>query len=100
MITGTGLGTNAGVDRLTDLTSFGPDTDGDGIPDILESLIGTDPLRMDSDGDELPDGLELALGSDPADSSSRASVFGAVEIRAPLVSVKNLALTVSGQSTK
>ncbi|MHA1976338.1 MAG: hypothetical protein ACW98I_05500 [Candidatus Hodarchaeales archaeon] len=38
-----------------------PDSDGDGLTDIFETQIGTDPTKMDSDGDGLPDGVELAV---------------------------------------
>jgi hypothetical protein len=53
------------------------DTDGDGIPDVLERLMGLDPTKKDSLGDGIPDGdrdsdmdglsnaRELALGTDP-----------------------------------
>lgn len=34
------------------------DTDGDGIPDTLEEMYGTDPYNPDSDGDGVPDGKE------------------------------------------
>jgi cysteine-rich repeat protein len=40
------------------------DRDGDGIPDDIEDLIGTDPDDPDTDGDGLSDGEEVA-GSDP-----------------------------------
>ncbi len=35
------------------------DSDGDGIPDWLEKLIGTDPYNPDTDGDGLSDGEEF-----------------------------------------
>ncbi|MBX7213993.1 MAG: hypothetical protein K1X39_08295 [Thermoflexales bacterium] len=35
------------------------DADGDGISDIDESCLGTDPYNEDSDGDGLPDGFEI-----------------------------------------
>jgi len=42
------------------------DSDGDGVDDITEDLVGTDPDDWDSDGDSLPDGAELyATGTDP-----------------------------------
>ena len=42
------------------------DTDGDGLPDHLETFVyGTSPHCADTDGDGLSDGLELAWGSDP-----------------------------------
>jgi len=40
------------------------DSDGDGICDEDEILLGTNPFNPDTDGDGFPDGLELALGSD------------------------------------
>ena len=44
-----------------------PDTDGDGIHDIGESIVGTDPTEADTDGDGLSDAIELELGTDPLD---------------------------------
>ena len=41
------------------------DSDGDGVPDAVELLDGTDPDNPDSDGDGLSDGDEKARGSDP-----------------------------------
>ena len=69
------------------------DSDGDGLPDWYETLIGTDPSRSDTDGDGLtdyeelfryrtnplnpdtdgdgfPDGVEIVFGSDPLDPNS------------------------------
>jgi len=74
------------IDSLTD-------SDGDGVPDWLEGLIGTDPLSPDTDGDGLTDfeelfiyhtnpldpdtdgdgfsdGVEVLFGSDPLDPDS------------------------------
>jgi hypothetical protein len=46
------------------------DSDGDGICDADELVIGTNPFLADTDGDGYPDGLELVLGSDPLDPNS------------------------------
>lgn len=46
------------------------DSDGDGLPDVQESIIGTDPHHPDSDRDGIPDGAEIQDGTDPADPSS------------------------------
>ena len=35
------------------------DSDGDGLPDYLEAIIGSDPYNADTDGDGLPDGYEV-----------------------------------------
>lgn len=46
-----------------------PDTDDDGIPNLVETgTHGTDPYAADSDDDGLPDGVELLGGTDPLDA--------------------------------
>ena len=40
------------------------DTDGDGIPDDIEQLIGTNPRKADTDADGLTDGFEIEVGGD------------------------------------
>ncbi|HMD96237.1 MAG TPA: carboxypeptidase regulatory-like domain-containing protein [Terriglobia bacterium] len=59
-------------DGLTNLQEYqlgtdphNPDTDGDGVPDGKEVQIGTNPLDPDTDHDGLTDGQELALGTNP-----------------------------------
>lgn len=42
-----------------------PDTDGDGLPDIAEAVIGTDPFLADTNGDGVEDGAAVRAGSDP-----------------------------------
>ena len=42
------------------------DTDDDGLPNLIEKEVGSDPYNPDTDGDNLPDGYEaLTLGTDP-----------------------------------
>lgn len=41
------------------------DTDGDGVSDGEELLLGTNPNNADTDGDGIPDGIEVALGRNP-----------------------------------
>lgn len=43
------------------------DSDGDGLPDDIEFVIGTIPNDPDSDDDGLPDGAEVAQGTNPLD---------------------------------
>jgi len=43
----------------------GPYSDADGLPDLVEVLIGTDPFNIDTDGDGLDDYAEVAIGFDP-----------------------------------
>jgi len=41
------------------------DSDGDGLSDAQEVMLGTDPFNPDTDGDGFSDGVEVASGSDP-----------------------------------
>jgi hypothetical protein len=41
------------------------DSDGDGLSDLQEIMIGTDPFNPDTDGDGFSDGVEVVSGSDP-----------------------------------
>ena len=43
------------------------DTDGDGLSDVEEAALGTDPANPDTDGDGLSDGAEVHAGLDPLD---------------------------------
>ena len=47
------------------------DTDGDGLNDLVEDEDGTDPLLADGDGDGYLDPWELTEGTDPNDAESR-----------------------------
>ncbi len=44
-----------------------PDTDGDGLSDIRELVVGTNPSNPDTDGDGLSDGAEVIQGLNPLD---------------------------------
>ena len=44
---------------------FSADTDGDGVTDGQEIALGTNPLVADTDGDGLTDGQEIAYGTNP-----------------------------------
>jgi hypothetical protein len=52
------------------------DTDGDGIPNYLESVLGTNPNAADSDGDGLPDGWEIQHGLNPLSTTGRDGAAG------------------------
>ncbi len=46
------------------------DTDGDGLTDAEEAVLGTNPNVADTDQDGQPDGAEVDAGTDPLDSGS------------------------------
>ena len=46
------------------------DHDGDGVPDVVELVVGSNPDATDSDGDGVSDCQEVQQGSDPADNGS------------------------------
>ena len=65
-------------DGLTNLQEFqlgtnpiNPDTDGDGLNDGDEvNKYHTNPLLADTDGDLIPDGVEITTGTNPLDPKS------------------------------
>ncbi len=63
-------GNNDNADGCSN-TCTGPDTDGDGLSDIREGILGTDPSNPDTDGDTVSDGQEIGGNPvDPADFNS------------------------------
>ncbi len=60
------------------------DSDNDGLLDVIESYIGTNPQNPDTDGDGLLDGEEMSSGhleigpneTDPRDSDTEGDVLG------------------------
>lgn len=48
----------------------GTDTDGDGLTNARERMLGTDPGDADTDHDGVRDSAELNLGTDPLDADS------------------------------
>ncbi len=54
------------------------DSDGDGLSDLTEQQLGTNPLLADTDGDRINDGREVTIAKNPLDS---------LDGRAPLLRV-------------
>ncbi|MHA1672088.1 MAG: thrombospondin type 3 repeat-containing protein, partial [Promethearchaeota archaeon] len=46
------------------------DTDYDGLSDLEELTLGTNPLSVDTDNDNLLDGFEIKIGTDPLDDDT------------------------------
>lgn len=51
------------------------DSDGDGLSDLEEAALGTDPNLADTDDDGFDDGLEVTLGTDPDDEDSYLKIL-------------------------
>jgi hypothetical protein len=72
-----------------------PDSDGDGLSDALEALIGTDPSRADTDGDGFGDGVETANLTDPLSVLSQPPLPVLPEVNF----VESLSVTNEGAGT-
>jgi hypothetical protein len=51
------------------------DSDGDGLTDYEEFILGTSPFHQDSDGDEIPDYWEVVYDLDPLDLTDADQPF-------------------------
>jgi peroxiredoxin len=54
----------------------GMDSDGDGLSDAEEDVLGTDPDEPDTDGDGYDDGVEVDGNTDPLDPADRPYLGG------------------------
>jgi Bacterial TSP3 repeat len=63
------------------------DSDGDGLSDEEERLLGTNPLLADSDGDGFDDLEELLAGTDPLDPHDHPATAWLDAAGAPLLAV-------------
>ncbi len=71
---------NANVNRPSNVNSGSlavdnTDTDGDKLPNRIETYLQTDALKSDTDGDTFLDGNELALGYSPLNTSRVTSAY-------------------------
>ncbi|MFL5262414.1 MAG: PKD domain-containing protein [Anaeromyxobacteraceae bacterium] len=74
------------------------DPDGDGLTNLQEFLLGTDPRKADTDGDGWSDGAEVAAGFDPLDASDHRPVFTASNPADGGPGLVRISSTVSGAS--
>jgi Tol biopolymer transport system component len=71
-----GNGIPGGIRELEFETADGrpPDGDGDGIDDLAEATLGTDPAQWDTDEDGFSDGQEREAAADPLALDSRPGI--------------------------
>lgn len=78
----------------------GIDSDSDGIHDIAENVLGTNPKSSDTDGDGISDGAEVKQGTNPLDGLPVSTgVIASGPTTAPALDVaaaNNLAVTANG----
>lgn len=64
-----GAGQRFRFPSTTFLAGTDEDSDGDGLSDLGESIVGTDPANPDSDGDGVRDGAEIQQDTSPLDGT-------------------------------
>jgi hypothetical protein len=76
------------------------DSDGDGLPDVAEEVLGTARDNADSDGDGIPDGVEIRQGTNPLDGKPAATgIIASAPTPGPaqdLATVNNFAVVAEG----
>lgn len=60
------------------------DTDGDGLKDWYEHMIGTDPNDSDTDNDGINDGVEVANGTNPRAGNAASNPNATLKVFTPL----------------
>ena len=77
-----GIGGVVGQGVFAENVRTAKDSDGDGLSDQTEKLIGTNPFKADTDGDGLSDATEVSLGTNPLVADSDADgVTDGMEVR-------------------
>ncbi|MBG6199749.1 Ca2+-binding RTX toxin-like protein [Labrenzia sp. EL_13] len=70
------------------LTGEEVDTDGDGLVDIAEEVIGTDKLAADTDGDGISDKSEIDQGLNPlGDFPTSTGPIGSLQLSGTIISI-------------
>ncbi|MBI3417732.1 MAG: Ig-like domain-containing protein [Verrucomicrobia bacterium] len=81
-------GSTFNIPQFTLAPSTQPDSDGDGLTDDAELIMGTDPNNPDTDGDGIPDGAEVQQGQDPLSGLiAKTGIIATVVTPGPAVDV-------------
>jgi hypothetical protein len=88
--------------ELTPINDSARDSDHDGLPDVVETVLGTDPKNPDSDGDGIPDGAEVEQGTNPLDGRiTQTGVIATTQTVGPAIDVRvqdDVVITAEGTS--
>lgn len=79
------------ADEKTIVNSQREDSDGDGLPNWKEALLGTDKNNPDTDGDGIPDGEEVSLRTNPLAEGTELTSKPSYEAPSSLPSTEALA---------
>src|SRR5688572_2966059 len=75
-----GNGQRFNIPRIMVLPDSSPDSDADGLHDLGESILGTDPRIADTDGDGVNDAAEVQQGTNPLDGKQvQTGVIGTLD---------------------
>ena len=78
-----------------EIPACSPDSDGDGLTDVEEQALGTDPNNPDTDGDGISDGDEVQNGTDPLNPNDpNVQLVGGA-----LIPIESTSLIIAGAQT-
>jgi len=96
--------------ELVALSTLAGDSDGDGVSDYQEALVGSDPYVKDTDGDGLSDKQEIDAGLDPSNSDTDGDGINdkqeldnktnpQVDDQPPVIHINSMAIAATGDLT-
>ena len=76
------LSSTADTEKSKILVNFNAliDSDADGLPDDIETRLGTDKMNADSDGDGFADGVEMRTGHNPLGTGELTTKLKPIEL--------------------